>query len=120
MKKIFIKSVLLIFVIILSNISKITAQPGIGISFKFSTAVGVPVFPPAGTVNIGPLPLASQNDTAILVAPAGMNVKFSGRTYTQFIVSTNGWLALTNGGPIPPALIAGGYLNTNQIGRAHV
>ena len=115
MKKIFIKSVLLIFVMILSNISKITAQPGIGISFKFSTAVGVPVFPAAGTVNIGPLPLPSQNDTAILVAPAGMNVKFSGRTYTQFIVSTNGWLALTNGGPIPPALIAGGYLNTNQL-----
>ena len=69
---------------------------------------------PPGLTNIV-IPAASQNDTAYLAAPVGMNLKIGGRTYSQFIVSTNGWLALCNGGPIPPALVAGGYLNTNSL-----
>src|SRR4051812_43946882 len=95
----------------------VTAQPGVGISFGFSSVPGTTAYPTAGaTAQI--VPVANQDDFGYIFAPVGMNVKFAGVTCNRFVVSTNGWIALmpsTYAGGIPAALSAGGYLNTNQL-----
>ena len=112
MKKIYIKFTLFLLILNLWSVSKILAQPGIGISYRFSSAVGVTTFVP-GVPPFTAFP--TTDDDAVAVAPPGMNLKFGGRTYQQFVVSSNGWVALTPVGAIPAALSAGGFLNTNQL-----
>src|SRR5437868_3744488 len=93
---------LLIFIFIwLNKDSRLYAQPGSGISFNFSTAAGATTLPSFTSIAIGASPTA-QDDTAFRVSPAGMNVRFQGRQYTSFVISTNGWAAL-----LPAATPAG-------------
>ena len=109
MKKIYIKCALFLFVMVLSNVSKIGAQPGRGISYRFSTGAVVAALP--APTNF-PVPAANQDDFAFNF-PIGGTVKFAGVNYTNFIVSTNGWVALAPSAAIPPALATG--LPTNQL-----
>ncbi len=117
MKKLYTKCTLLFLVIFCSTFSKLAAQPGIGISYVFTNAVGTTAYP-AAAPNVNQIvPIANQNDFGYLFAPAGMSVRFAGVTYTQIVVSTNGWVALipTGVGAVPASLSAGGYLNTNSL-----
>ncbi len=114
MKKLYTNSALLFLVIFFSALSTITAQPGVGISFTFSSAPNVTAFPAGFSTQV--VPAANQNDFAYLFSPAGMSVKFAGVNYTQVVIGTNGWVALCNGqAGVPASLSGGSYLNTNSL-----
>ena len=111
MKKIYIKCALFLFVLVLSNVSKIGAQPGRGISFRFAAGAAPSAFPTGGQI-LQAVPAGNQDDFVYNFAPTG-SVKFAGVTYPNIIVSTNGWVALAPNGAIPAALATG--LPVNQI-----
>ena len=120
------KSINFRFVITLSgllllNTLILLAQPGIGISYRFSTAVGTIPYPTAGAI-AQVVSAGNQDDFAYLFTPAGMNLKFGGNTYQKFVVSTNGWIALlpASQATIPAGLSGGGYLNSNQLSTYNV
>jgi hypothetical protein len=91
-----------------------------GIPFTFSTALTPPAFPVAGTTNIL-MTAANQNEYDTLIAPAGFNFIFCGKTYTKIVLSTNGWMALcpNSVSSIPPSIPDAMPLNslsTNSTG----
>jgi hypothetical protein len=117
MKKYFTKFARLLALFLLLAAAKSYAQPGIGLPYSFAVNT-VSVLPTSGySTNIA-VALANQNDWATAVyAPAGFNFPFGGVNYTGFFLSTNGWLALTNGlanGTATPAAYVGG-LPANQL-----
>jgi len=93
----------------------IQAQPGVGLTYRFQNGAGFAAFPGGSTTQSN---VATPDDNGYLL-PIGGSVKFNGQTYTQFVVSSNGWMALVPAswaGPgAPPALSAGGFLNTNSL-----
>ena len=111
MKKIYIKCALFLFVMVLSNVSKIGAQPGRGISYRFAAGPAPAAFPTVGQL-LTNSPVGNQDDYVINL-PIGGNVKFAGVSYSNMILSTNGWMALAPNGAIPPALATS--LPTNQL-----
>jgi hypothetical protein len=104
--------------VICCSLSQVFAQPGVGLTYTFQNAAGFaafPVPPPAITTQLN---TATPDDNGYLL-PIGGSVKFNGQTYTQFVVSSNGWLALIPAswaGPgVPPSLSAGNFLSTNSL-----
>ena len=66
-------------------IPKLSAQPGIGISFSFSSLAGFSPYPLSSPNIQQIIPAADQDDFAYLFSPAGMNIKFSGVNYQKVI-----------------------------------
>ncbi len=104
-----------LFVLLFTTSILSWAQPGVGLTYRFQTALGFTAFPGGSTTQSN---VATPDDNGYLL-PIGGNIKFNGLTYTQFVVSSNGWMALVPAswpGPgVPPSLSAGGFLNTNSL-----
>jgi hypothetical protein len=117
MKHIFTRLLLLIFIIICQGMTNAFAQPGVGISFTYSSLPSFSAYPTAAPNVNQIIPAANQDDFGYLFAPAGMSVNFAGNTYQKIVVSTNGWVALVPNSvaAIPASLSAGNYLSTNQL-----
>ena len=91
MKRSFTKTLLLCTLLLFSGLSKSYAQPGIGIPFGFTPttpAVAPPAF--AGAI----VTASAQDNSMIILSPAGFNFPFAGTTYPYLLTSTNGWVAL--------------------------
>src|SRR5690349_2567713 len=70
----------------------VRAQLASGIPHLFTTAPVPPAFPAGGTNFL--LPPGSMTQFDSLFAPPGFSFNFCGRTYTQVVISSNGWIAL--------------------------
>jgi hypothetical protein len=113
MKQILPKLMLTLSFTIIAAIAK--AQPGVGISFLFSSNADVINFPAGGTTLV--FPISGQDDSAMLIAPTGMNIPFAGANYQKVVISTNGWISLLPDSEqsIPASLAANFYLSSNQL-----
>jgi hypothetical protein len=68
------------------------AQNGIPHTFLV-TAATPPAFPTTGQTNIV-VPAANIDEWTTMVTPVGFSFVFAGQTYTQVVISTNGWCSL--------------------------
>jgi len=117
MNNFYLRFLLFFFISACPGVMVTIAQPGVGISFTFSSLPAFTAYPTTAP-NINQIvPLANQDDFGYLFAPVGMNVTFAGNTYQKIVVSTNGWLALVPNSvaAIPASLSAGNYLSSNQL-----
>src|SRR5436190_6005107 len=117
MKHIFTRLLLLIFIFFCQGKNEAFAQPGVGISFTFSSLSSFIAYPTAAPNVNQIVPAANQDDYGYLFAPVGMNVTFAGNTYQKIVVSTNGWVALVPNSvaAIPASLSGGNYQASNQL-----
>lgn len=114
--KIIFTQCLLIIGLICINGKLINAQQASGIPHSFTVSTVTPPALPAGGVNYVTT-AAQQDEFDTLISPAaGWSFVFAGQTYTRFVVSTNGWLALipSSVGTLP-VVFSGNAFPNNQL-----
>nr|MBP6532951.1 hypothetical protein [Bacteroidia bacterium] len=95
MKRLYTKSSLLLIVLSLFISGKSFSQASLYFPYTFSTSANSTTLPTTNAM------LATQDEAMAVITP-GFNFPCGGRTYSNFLISSNGWVALLPSAAIPP------------------
>ena len=98
MKRLYNKSSLLLVFLTLFISSGVFSQASLYTPYSFTTG-GASAFPAGTSVSFGTVAL--QDENVIVLTPPGFNFQCGGAVYSNFLVSTNGWVACIPSPAIP-------------------